>query len=107
MHSELWVRKVSTVSDEAVFVSIEGDAPGTGDDIIADSFKNYIGSMNSKRVDNDPMPWTLELSGKDLSVLVMVAVMLVALCFVCARSRGSGVKYQRVNMAGDSESENI
>jgi len=57
-------------------------------------------------------PWTLTLSGKDLAILVLVAVnlaVLVSVCFVCARSRTHGVvkKYQAVRMVGDSELEEV
>lgn len=62
--------------------------------------------------DPDQAPWTVALSGKDLVILVLVAVnvaVIVALCCVCARSGAHGArkKYQMVRMMGGDESEDV
>jgi len=57
----------------------------------------------------EQLPWTVTLSGKDLLILLLVAinmVSIVAVCCVCARTKGSRngtTKYKVVRMVGDSE----
>merc|ERR1712048_858424 len=62
--------------------------------------------------DPEETTWTVALSGKDLAILVLVALnaaAMVALGCVCARSRthGKGNKYQVVRMVGDSDLEEV
>jgi len=61
---------------------------------------------------NTPPAFVVTLSAKDLAILMLCAVnvaILVAACWMCARSRirGVGSKYQSVRMVGDSELEEV
>jgi len=76
------------------------------------SIVDPVGSWNPKAVNIEPTQWTLALTVKNVAILVLVAmtvVMMVAVYFVCAQSRGRGTrkKYQRVQMADDSGSEDV
>jgi len=55
----------------------------------------------------DNVPWTVTLSGKDLLILLLVAinvVTIVAVCCVCAQPKRHGAaKYKVVRTVGDSE----
>jgi len=61
----------------------------------------------------EQMTWTVTLSFKDFVVLALIAVnvaTIVALYFVCTKSRAHAVrqkKYQMVRMDGDTESEEV
>jgi len=78
---------------------------------ITDSLQDPMGSARPDFVDSEPTAWTLELTAKDLTILVLVVinvVILVALFFVCGPSKSCGTrhKYKVVSMAGD-ESDDV
>jgi len=60
-------------------------------------------------VDPEASPWAVTMSGKDLGILALFAINVVAILVlwkVCVRSR-AGKKYQGVVMAGDTDMEEV
>jgi len=69
-------------------------------------------SMPIDVVDDEPASWTLVLTAKDLAILVLVVINVVAivvLCFVCSKAKGGKRRrYQVVRMKdSDMESEEV
>jgi hypothetical protein len=76
-------------------------------DYTADSAHTSYGMDGPHTADVTADAWTIALSGKDLVIVALCAVMVLLMTFICMSLRMAGArrKYRVVSVAGDSEME--